>query len=201
MFRRPLPIATAHPRPARTEDSRETLWSEAAAVIALAVTVGVLLYEAQFSSSMQWLLGVGFLAAFALFAWGLILRRTAEPAPLVGPSTPGTIREGELGALAAAVRRASRGMAYSQVLVASRARAAFVERVRLALGLSPEAIREAQRDPEALHRILHDEVLEDFVHLRVGDLEDRYRWVVEARGRRGFGPDFLGVLRRMEAWR
>jgi len=171
------------------------------ALIALAALIGVLVYYAQFSGSMQWLLGVAFLAALALFAWGLILRRTAEPAPLEGPPTPGTIREGELEALAAAVKRASRGLAFSQVLVASRARAAFVERVRLALDLSPEAMREAQRDPAALHRILHDDVLEDYVHLGIGDLEERYRWVVEARQRDGFGPEFRRILQRMEGWK
>ncbi|TLZ72685.1 MAG: hypothetical protein E6K14_06450 [Methanobacteriota archaeon] len=201
MFRRPLPVTTAHPLLVRTSESQTSLWSEVAALIALAALIGVLLYYAQFSGSMQWLLGVAFLAGLALFAWGLILRRTAEPAPLEGPPTPGTIREGELEALAAAVKRASRGLAYSQVLVASRARAAFVERVRLALGLSPESMREAQRDPAALQRILHDDVLEDFVHLQIGDLEERYRWVVEARQRDGFGPEFLRVLGRMEAWK
>ncbi len=125
----------------------------------------------------------------------------AEPAPLVGPEVAGAYREGDLAALAAATRRAGRGLAYSQVLVASRARNAFLERARLATGLSPEAMRELQRDPVALQRMFHDDVIQDFTHLDIGDLEERYRWVVEARERGGFAREFEDVLKRMEAWK
>ena len=201
MFRRPLPVTTDHPRLSRTGDARDAFWSETAFLVAFALLVGILFYYAQFSGSTQWLLGVGLLAAFAAFAWSLILRRTAEPAPLVGPEVAGAYREGDLAALAAATRRAGRGLAYSQVLVASRARNAFLERARLATGLSPEAMRELQRDPVALQKMFHDGVIQDFTHLDIGDLEERYRWVVEARERGGFAREFEDVLKRMEAWK
>jgi len=196
-----LPLTGRGALGASRRDRRLATTLGAAAILVFAVAMGTLLYQAQFSPSLRWVLGVAFLAAMAVFGCVLLLRRTGEPAPLVGPAPPRGVRTGELDALAAAVRRASRGLAFSQVVVASRARAAFVERVRLALGLSPEAMGDAQRDPVRLRRILHDPVLADFVHQRVGDLDERYRWAVEARARRGFAREFEAVLARMEAWR
>lgn len=201
VFRRPLPVTMDAPRLSRAGEARDAFWSEAGALVAFAILVGILLYYAQFSGSMRWFLGVGLIAAFAMFAWTLVVRRTAELVPLVGPTVAGAVRDGDLAALAAATRRASRGLPYSQVLVASRARTAFLERARLALGLSPEAMREVQRDPAALRRMFRDDVLRDFVLLETGDLEERYRWVAEARDRGGFARRFGDVLDRMEAWR
>src|SRR5207247_8143019 len=126
---------------------------------------------------IRWLLGVAALAVLAAIAWGQIQRRTSEPSPLVGPRSPGATREGELDSFAAAVRRASRGLPYSQVLVASRARSAFLERARLALGLPPETIRDAQRDPGALRRLFGDDALVDFLFLVAGDRDARFPWV------------------------
>ncbi|HKW43069.1 MAG TPA: hypothetical protein VJP06_02675, partial [Thermoplasmata archaeon] len=146
-------------------------------------------------------LGVAFLAVLAALAWDQIGRRTARPVPLIGAAAPAIVRDGPLTSFAAAVRRASNGLPYSQVLVASRARAAFLERMRLALGLTPEAMREVQRNPATLRRLLGDDVLAEFVHLQVPDLDERSRWVRRVRSRGGFSPEFDGVLRRMEAWR
>jgi len=146
-------------------------------------------------------LGVVALAVLAAIAWGQIQRRTAEPLPLVGPRSPGATREGELDSFAAAVRRAARGLPYSQVLVASRARSAFLERARLALGLPPETIRDVQRDPGALRRMFGDDALVDFLYLEAGDLDDRMAWVQRARVRGGFVREFRDILTRMEAWR
>jgi len=169
--------------------------------LAFAVLLGMLLYYAQFSGTIRWLLGVVALAVLAAIAWGQIQRRTAEPSPLVGPRSPGATREGELDSFAAAVRRAARGLPYSQVLVASRARAAFLERARLALGLATEMIRDVQRDAGALRQMFGDDALVDFLYLEAGDLEDRMGWVQRARARGGFVREFRDVLTRMEAWR
>lgn len=167
----------------------------------VAIMLGLLLYYAQFSGTVRWLLGVGLLAVLAAFAWDQVVRRTARPPPLVGPEVPAVVQDGALASLSAAVRRASSGLSYSQVLVASRARAAFAERMRLALGLSAEAMRNVQRNPAALRRLLGDDLLAEFVHIPVPDLDERYRWVRRARARNGFDSEFDGVLSRMEAWR
>ncbi len=201
MIRRPVHLTIADAAVDRIESGRGMDRSSALLVVAFAVVLAFLLYYAQYSGSVRWLLGVVGVSGFALFAWALIFRRTADPAPLLGPPLAETVRGGELGTLSAAVRRASRGLSYSQVLVASRARAAFLERARLALGISADAMTELQRNPADLHRIFGDPVLERFVRMDVGGLEERYRWVVEARSHGGFAAEFRDVLARMEAWR
>ena len=175
--------------------------SAAIMVLAAAVVLGLLLYYAQYSGSVQWVLGLAFVGLIAFLAWRQVLRGTAEPGPLVGPVAPETIRTGELDALSGSMERAARGLRYSQVLVTSRARTAFLEHVRLTLGLSPEGLRRLQRDPEALRRTVGDERLAEFLHIRVGDLEERFEWVLQARARGGFSREFREVLSRMEEWR
>ena len=199
MYRRGIPATTGHPR--GMPSPRRVPLPAFALILAFAVLLGMLLYYAQFSGTIRWLLGVAALAVLAAIAWGQIQRRTSEPSPLFGPRSPGATREGELDSFAAAVRRAARGLPYSQVLVASRARFAFLERARLALGLPPETIRDVQRDPGALRRMFGDDALVDFLYFEAGDLEDRLAWAQRARARGGFVREFRDVLTRMEAWR
>jgi len=203
VIRRPLPVAApAPPNPViRPSSGRRVNPSVIILGLAFAIVLLFLLYYAQYSGSVRWVLGVLGVAAFALFAWSMILRRTTEPPPLLGPQRHDEAQEGDLGFLAAAVRRASHGLSYSQVQVFSRTRAAFVECASLALGLSPEAMAAAQRDPAELHRIFDDPVLERFVRMEGGDLDDRSRWVREARAGEGFTAELQDVLGRMEAWR
>ncbi len=199
MYYRGIPATTGHPP--GIQSRRRIPLPAVGLLLAFAVLLGMLLYYAQFSGAIRWFLGVVALAVLAAIAWGQIQRRTAEPSPLVGPRSPGSIREGELDSFAAAVRRASRGLPYSQVLVASRARSAFLERARLALGLPSETIRDLQRDSGALRRMFGDDALVEFLYFRAGDLDDRFAWVQQARARGGFVREFRDVLTRMEAWR
>lgn len=201
MIQRPLPVLVPPSPGNRTGPDRRLNPSANLLLIGFAIAVLFLLYYAQYSGSVRWVLGVVGVAVFALFAWSMILRRTSEPPPLVGPPSRDEVQEGDLGFLAAAVRRASRGLSYSQVQVVGRTRAAFVERASLSLGLSLEAMAAVQRDPAELHRILDDPVLERFVRMDVGDLDDRSRWVRETRAGDGFATEFQEVLARMEAWR
>lgn len=172
-----------------------------ALVVAVAVILGILVYSAQFSGSLQWGLGLFGLAILAAYAWRQVLRGTSEPGPLLGPKALGAFQSGELEAFSRAVRRAARGLPFSQVMVSSRARAAFLERASLDLGVPAEAMREAQSDPIALRRLIGDDVLVEFLHQRVGDLDESYGWVSKARARGGFAREFRDVLDRMEAWR
>ena len=176
-------------------------FSSAALVLMAAVVVMILLYYAQFSGSLQWGLGLAFLGILAALAWRQVFRGTSEPTPLVIPSAPDAYEPGELDMAAASVRRATRGLRYSQVIVTSRARAAFLDHARLSLGLAPEAMREVQQEPDALLRLFGDPVLVDFLHIGAGDLGGRYAWVVRARERGGFTRKFREVLAHMEAWR
>src|SRR3989454_166561 len=197
MYQRGIPATTGHPPGMRSP--RRVPLPAFGLILAFAILLGMLLYYAQFSGTIRWLLGVVALAVLAAIAWGQIQRRTAEPSPLVGPRSPGATREGELDSFAAAVRRAARGLPYSQVLVASRARSAFFERARLALGLPPETIRDVQRDPGALRRMFGDDALVDFLYLEAGDLADRFGSVQRAPVRGGLVRAFPVVLQRLGA--
>jgi hypothetical protein len=197
----PRPIAVLpHPRD-WTDGSRPLSQAAAFVLVATTVILAFYVYYAQYSAAVRWILGVIGIAAFAILAWSMIVRRTAEPPPLVGPRSRDVVQEGDLGFLAAAVKRASHGLPYSQVQLVSRVRAAFVERAALALGISAEAMSVIQRDPAELHRILDDPVLERFVYTQVGDLEDRSRWIREGRTGDRFPAEIEEILARMEAWR
>jgi len=175
--------------------------SSAALVSLAAVVVMVFVYYAQFSGSLRWGLGLAFLGLLAVLVWHQVFRGTSEPAPLVLPASPEAYEPGELETVAASVRRAARGLRYSQVLVTSRARAAFLEHARLSFGLSPAGMYAVQQEPDALLRVFGDPVLAEFLRVRAGDLDGRYAWVRRARERGGFTREFQDVLARMEAWR
>lgn len=174
---------------------------EAAVIVLLIFSLGYLLYVAQFSGSVRWILGFVIVAVLAISAWLAVARRTSEPSPLARPQPVPRPQIGELSNFTATVKRADAGLMYSQVAVSSRLRDAFVERVRLGRGLSAEAVRRLQADPGALGRAFRDPVLEDFLFLPTADSEERYRWVLASRARGGFPRSVNDVLDHMEAWR
>ncbi len=163
--------------------------------------LGYLLYTAQFSGAVRWFLGTALITILALYAWYTVSRSTAEPAPLTERRTAARARFGELAALTAVVRRANQGLPYSQVAVSSRAREAFGERLRLARGLTPEALRGFTADSPGLVAAVHDAALADFVYLASSESDERYRWVRSARAGEGFEVAIGKILERMEAWR
>lgn len=163
--------------------------------------LGYLLYAAQFSGAVRWSLGSALIAVVALYAWYAVSRETEEPPPLEQDHAPAKTRFGELAQLTAVVHRASQGLPYSQVSVSSRAREAFEEHVRLARGLTPEAMRALERDAPALRAALRDGALADFVHMASTETDERYRWVQSVAHRPGFNAALTKILDRMEAWR
>ncbi len=174
---------------------------EAALLVLGVFLLGYLLYAAQFSGTVRWFLGFALIAAVAAYAWHLVARGTAEPAPLVRPAALARGRAGELETFTLVVRRANQGLPYSQVAVSSRAREAFEERTRLARGLSLDGVRRLEREPAGLRAVFHDPVLEEFLYLPSLELDARYRWVEAVRERGRFDDEFMRILDRMEGWR
>src|SRR2546426_282387 len=185
MFQRPS-SATAG-LPPGIEPRRRLPYLAVGLLLAFAALLGTLLYYAQFSGGVRWLLGVVTLAVLAAIVWSQIQRRTAEPSPLVGPPSPDATRGGELGSFAAAVRRADRGLPYSQMIVASRAQAAFLERARLALGLPSATLRDMRRDPGALRRIFGDG------HLLIEDVPGLAKTLIAKSFAAGLGLSFRRI--------
>lgn len=203
MFR---PQAMAYARMLRTPPRDVRTGSRSAVVDAILVVAGFFalgyaLYVAQFSPAVRWGLGIVAILATGLAAWWAVNRRTETPEPFEAPADAGGTRSGELSSLTLTVRRAARGLPFSQVLVTDRVRESFLDHARLALGLSPEATRRLSADPVALQRTFRDPALADFLFLPSSDPEDRYRWIAEARRGRGFEVSISGILDHMEAWR
>ncbi len=174
---------------------------EAVLIAASCLLLGIMLYEAQFSGQVRWLLGLALVAAVVLWAWSRVSAGTEEPAPLSPDGPAGELRAGELASLTASVQRAETGLEYSQFVVFARARDAFAERVRRALGLTAEAAAALAADAEALRLRVHDAALEDVLYRNSTSPEARERWVRQARARDGFSASLERALDRMEAWR
>src|SRR2546428_10798818 len=102
MLQRGIPATTGHPP--GIESRRRIPLPAVGLLLAFAVLLGMLLYYAQFSGTIRWLLGVVALAVLAAVAWGQIQRRAAGPSPLLRPRAPGAARDGGLGFFAAPVR-------------------------------------------------------------------------------------------------
>ena len=169
-------------------------------LLILVIVFAPFAYYAQFSGLLQWVLGLASLGVLASFAGLFVFRGASEPAPLVNPSEANRSASGELARVAATVGRAARGLRYSQVVVTSRARAAFMDQARLVLGWDSETMRALQQDREALRRLFGDD-LAAFLYLRSGDLDERFAWARRAQGGAGFAEEFAGILEKMEAWR
>jgi len=174
---------------------------EAVLIVASFIIVGLFLYAAQFSGTVRWLMSFALLAGVALFGWMFVSAETAEPPPLEPEAERAETMSGDLSLFSAVVRRANEGLPYSQVLATTRAREAFAERARLALGLSAESMRHACADRAALGSLVHDPVLVDLLYLPSTDPKERARWVHDAKRRGGFPRAFRQVLDRIEVWR
>jgi hypothetical protein len=166
----------------------------------VALSIAAVLYSAQFSGSVRWAVGVAVLTLLSACAWRFVVHRTSivTPAP---PTVQGGPHAAEFDRLSRAVQRASRGLPYSQVVVTSRARAAFLEHAGLTLGIDPPRMRELQKDPARLRSLVGDDRLAEFLFLATDDFDAAYLWVHRARARGGFDREFRSVLDRMEAWR
>jgi hypothetical protein len=195
-----VPLGAVHPSTTEDRPVFKPLRGAGLPLLAL-VVLAILLYESQFSGALQWTLGLVGLGVLAAAAWRRVLRGTAEPDPLVGLPGRASVTSGDIETFSRAARRAARGLPFSQVVVSSRARSAFLEHLRLTLGLSPEAVRAIETDPAVLRRTVGDEVLEEFLHLQARSLDEQYSWVLRVRARGGFAREFRDVLDRMEAWR
>lgn len=169
--------------------------------LALLVGLGLIASFVPLDPADQWALALVALASFAVLAWRRVLRGTSEPKPLVPDLPPEGFRGGEMAALSRIVHRAERGLPFSQTMIVSRARAAFLERVRLLLRVPAATLREAASDPDALRRLIGDEVLAQFLSRAPGDDEASSAWVQRVRAHGRFDRDLRGVLARMEGWR
>ena len=165
-----------------------------------AVVLASLAVYGRTTAAVSWLLIIVIASAAGFLAVRSMLRTAQDPEPIA--TGGGFAREtpGELGALAHTLGRARSGYAYSQIVVAARVASAFLEKVRLSRGLSPEEIERVRRDRARLRALIGDPRLADFVY-------ENERYTREWPQRRGpetskepFGPALSRTLDAMEAW-
>lgn len=160
------------------------------------VVLAAIAVYGQSLDTLSWLLVVAGASLAALLAVRSILRVVEVPEPLgtaeVTDETPG-----ELRALGYAWERARSGYVYSRTLVATRAAVAFLEKVRLTRGLSPEDIERATTDRVLLRALIGDPALADFVYEHDSHIRET---PLRAASRDVFSDTLTQALDAMEAW-
>ncbi len=156
--------------------------------------------------SLRWALYILLLVAIA---WTVIrnLHQGAMGVPPLRPPEDGERHaSGELTKLAMSLRRADRGLKYSQMIVALRVRNAFLEKVRSNRGLDHQELTSLMGDPEKRSGIVHDPLIlrflaataeEDLLFSKVTTREPLLRGV--SRGE-SFSDIIGRVVSAMEAW-
>lgn len=126
--------------------------------------------------------------------------RSRDPPPLETGRVVHRLAPGELRRLATTLDRASAGLPYSQVLFLDRMAAAFLEKVRILRGLTPEQIETAMGDPPALEALLRDSELVAFI--RSNRVNGRPELAVAQRPdpQASFVRDVERILSKMEVW-
>ena len=165
------------------------------------IVVAALVFYAQYSGAVRWLLAVVLLATAAFVMARYVASRVRDPRPLHAGALVERRAPGDLRSLATTFDRASAGLKYSQIMFDVRMKDAFLERVRIARNLSPEDVDRLRADPEALMRVVGDRELALFV--LEGERNGRH-WPALLRvlpARRGYAAETERVLAKMEAWR
>ena len=183
------------------------IWFNAFGVTTLFLVILVVLlaastaYYAQYSGALRWLLFALLVGVVGFVAVRIVGSFVRDPARMILRKTTATGVGGDLRSLRTTLERAHGGLAYSQLLAEDEMRGAFLEKVRVARDLPPEAVAAAMRDPESLQRILGDRDLALFC------LESarNSRMYPAALPQLPKHPDFARrvatILDRMEAWR
>lgn len=169
-------------------------------LIAAGFILTILLFYAQYSGAVRWILVLIAVAFGVLVVTRWVAVRVRDPPPLTSPRVPSAAASGDLGSLAATLERADAGLPYSQAVFSERLTNAFLERVRIARSLTPEEMDVIRTDSARLERLLGDAELAEFV--REGDRLVQQWPDLARRGPRGRGymRRARRVLDKMEVW-
>ena len=194
------PTASRYPSP--TGPARSPLHSltrPSFLLLVAAIILAALAVYGRSVAALSWFLVIVVACAAALLAVRSMLRNVAEPESLSPGGGFAGETPGELRALARSLDRARSGSVYSQTVVTARVVTAFLEKVRLTRGLSPQDMERARSDRARLRALIGDPDLADFVYA-----QERYsrEWAsrAPAAAKGSFGPTFARVLDAMEAW-
>ncbi len=165
------------------------------------IMAAALVFYAQYSGAVRWLLAVLLLATAAFVMARYVASRARDPRPLHGGGLVERRASGDLRSLATTFDRASSGLKYSQIMFDVRMKDAFLEKVRIARNLSRDDVDRLRSDPEALMGVVGDRELAIFV--LEGERSGRH-WPTLLQflpPRHAYARDAARVLAKMEAWR
>jgi hypothetical protein len=159
------------------------------------------------SPNVRWTLYVYVLVVVAWIVTGIAYRHAAWAPPLRrrGEEEGGTA--GELSSLVATLKRADRGLRFSQAMVILRVRHVFLEKLKARLDLDEEDVAQILANPPKLREVVRDPLILEFLEDTSGEhdlfaaLESEGR-APSFRFRRGstFSRGLARVLEVMEAW-
>lgn len=157
-------------------------------------------------SSVRWSLYLSLLLVLAAVVIKSFISTAPEVAPLAPPAEVELERTGELTRLVTVIRRAERGLRYSQRLVALRVRGAFLGKLKTRRSLSQAELDELLSDGEALRGVIRDLAILDFLSktpsedvLLSRDPSSTYPVFGTAPGQ-SFTREIARVVEAMEAW-
>ncbi len=174
-------------------------WSTAVVVLAAGIVVALSLARL-IDSPLAWSLLLATAAVAALIAARSVARGVRDPERFPSQTPAGDRVPGDLRALARTVEWARAGFLFSQAVVLARVANAFLEKVRLVRGLSPNDIEACRVDPAMLTNLIGDPQLVDFLLTVDVDRGDAPRGRSGTRGGEDFGLRLTRILARMEAW-
>ncbi len=174
------------------------------AVVLVLVIISFVLFPG--SSDLRWGILVLVLISFGLAIFASIYRTGIRIPPLELPGSDSTSK-GDLPKLSEILRKAEKGMRYSQVAVAVRVREAFLVRLQAERDLEPAEVESILASPRDLDRMVGDPDIQAFLEdtslhkdsLLTANIPDRspaFRFAQE-----DFIQGLSRLLRAMEAWR
>lgn len=130
-----------------------------------------------------------------------VAARSRDPPPLEVGRVVHRLAPGELKRLATTLDRASSGLPYSQVVFLDRMAQAFLEKVRIIRGLTPEDVEKAVANPKDLLALLGDRELASFVRENRANGHPEHAVARRPEPQASFVHDVERTLAKMEAWR
>lgn len=172
------------------------------------ILMGLVLLSYAFPAQLADLRWPFFLYLLVVLAWILIgyLRREEVESPPLGPRRSASRPpSGELRRVVGLLKRADRGLRFSQVQSLRRVRRAFLVKLGAERGLDEEGVHDLLQRPEALEAVVQDPIILDFLRrtsreelLPPGEAPRRNPVIRLATG--SMTRYLRWVVGRMEAW-
>ncbi|MFQ6105987.1 MAG: hypothetical protein ACE5QF_00135 [Thermoplasmata archaeon] len=170
--------------------------------------LSVLLFYAQFSGKLRWIIVVLLVSATAFGIAFIASRKTSAPERLSSPPAQEKKQWNEVARLIRMLRRAEKNYPYSQLTAVERVRTAIVETIQTQRDIDEDEMEGILHDRSRLVGLLDDEEVADFLLQSEKDLSNWSSIIKEKLpimsslgASRSFNQNVLHILEKMEEWR